>query len=71
MSQATIKGLLTRLSSTSRTIWENQFGTNEQTVQSLCNRLLTLRGETAAILVADEINERLAKQTNEENLIFF
>ena len=71
MSQATIKGLFTRLSSSSRTIWENQFGTNEQTVQSLCNRLLTLRGETAAILVADEINERLAKQTNEENLIFF
>ena len=71
MSQSTVKGLFTRLSSTSRTIWENQFGTNEQTVQSLCNRLLTLRGETAAILVADEINERLAKQTNEENLIFF
>ena len=71
MSQATIKGLFTRLSSSSRTIWENQFGTNEQTVQSLCKRLLTLRGETAAILVADEINERLAKQTNEENLIFF
>ena len=71
MSQATIKGLFTRLSSSSRTIWENQFGTNEQTVQSLCNRLLTLRGETAAILVADEINERLSKQTDEENLIFF
>ena len=71
MSHSTVKGLFTRLSSTSRTIWENQFGTNEQTVQSLCKRLLTLRGETAAILVADEINERLEKQTDEENLSFF
>ena len=71
MSQSTVKGLITRLSSTSRSIWEAQFGTQEQTIQSLCNRLLTLRGETSAILVADEINERLAKQTDEENLIFF
>ena len=71
MSHSTVKGLLTRLSSTGRAIWEHQFGTNEQTVQSLCKRLLTLRGETAAIMVADEINERLDMQTSEENLIFF
>ena len=71
MSHSTVKGLFTRLSSSSRSIWEHQFGTTEQTIESLCNRLLTLRGETAAILVADEINERLSKQTDEENLTFF
>ena len=71
MSQSPVKGLFTRLSVTSRSIWENQFGTNEVTIESLCQRLLTLRGETAAILVADEIIERLATLTDDDLLGFF
>ena len=71
MSQSPVKGLFTRLSATSRTIWEHQFGTNEVTIESLCQRLLTLRGETGAILVADEIIERLATLTDDDLLGFF
>ena len=71
MPQSPVKGLFTRLSATSRSIWENQFGTNEVSVKSLCKRLLTLRGETSAILVADEIIERLATLTDENLLDFF
>lgn len=71
MANNTVKGLLTKLSTTSRDLWERQFGSKEQTTQELCEHLLSLRGESAAILVADEIIERLNSHTPEQSLSFF
>ena len=71
MPTTSVKGLLSRLSHSGRDMWERQFGEKDQTIEALCERLLTLRGESSAILVADEIIERLKVQTDSENIAFF
>ncbi len=71
MATNTVKGLLSKLSSSSRDLWERQFGNKEQSTQELCEHLLTLRGESSAILVADEIIERLEAHTPEQSKSFF
>ncbi|MEM8499305.1 MAG: malonyl-CoA decarboxylase family protein [Pseudomonadota bacterium] len=72
MATPTFKKLIYRLGGAGLDVWRRRLGLgDEQTAIDLCHRLVGLRGEASAIVIADEIISRFNAMNDDDALQFF
>ncbi len=72
MATPTFKKLMYRLGGAGLDVWRRRLGLGEeQTAIDLCHRLVGLRGEASAIVIADEIISRFNAMNDDQALQFF
>ncbi len=72
MANSTLSRMLDRLGGAGLDLWRGRMSVStKQPAIDLCHRLLTLRGEASAIVIADEIISRFNAMPADEQLEFF